>query len=190
MDENKKPLDENEESLADAIIGSIIDIEPVSDEQIADAIVAGASTLVGLDEIEDDETATQDSEAGAESGASKKPKKKKVNGTFFLGLISALFGFLCVICCCTPFSFPLFLPVQLLFLTLAIAFLILDKKYNGKSGFSISAMVSTIFSVCIVLATLFRVGCSLIFGLAIKPLLQPYIQDALTNIASVLNINF
>ncbi|MBO5338838.1 MAG: hypothetical protein J6A96_03975 [Clostridia bacterium] len=189
MDEKKitpEQSDEKpEETIADAIIGSIIDvdIESVSDEQLAEAIIAGASTLVGMDEHENN---TEDK--NKESKGEGKKAKKKLNGTFFLGLISVFFGFLCLICCCTPFSFPIFLPIQLLFLALAITFLVLDKKYNGHNNFSVSAIISTIYSICIVLATLVRVAGSLLFGLAIKPLLKPYLDEAITFIASTLGL--
>ena len=178
MDEKEFNPEKELETVAEAIIDSFIDedIEPVSKEDIAIAIEVGASTLVGIDS--DDEGGDKADSEGTKKG------KKKVNGTFFLGFVSILFAFLCIICCCIPFAFPIALPIQLLFLTLAIIFLILDKKYNGKSSFSVSAIVGIIFSICIVIFTLLWVCVMLIFGLIVKPAIEENVLPPIINMVS------
>ena len=178
MDEKDFSPEKEIETVAEAIIDSFIDedLKSVSKEDVAKAIEVGASTLVGID------TDDNDSKAVVQG----KKSKKKLRGSFFLGLISVVFAFLCIICCCVPFSFPIALPIQLLFLTLAIIFLLLDKKYNGKSSFSVSAIVGIIFSICIIVFTLLWVGVMLIFGLIVKPAIEenvlPPIVEMVTSI--------
>ena len=181
MDEKDITPEKEIETVAEAIIDSFIDedLESVSKEDIAKAIEVGASTLVGID--------TDDENENQSSTESNKKAKKKISGSFFLGLVSVVFAFLCIICCCVPFSFPIALPIQLLFLALAIIFLLLDKKYNGKSSFSVSAIVGIIFSVCIVIFTLLWVCIMLVFGLIVKPAIEenvlPPIVEMVTSIS-------
>lgn len=175
MDEKDFSPEKELEAVAEAIIDSFVDedIEPVSKEDIAIAIEVGASTLVGIEaDVDEKENANIDQE---------KPKKKKLSGSFFLGFVSIIFALLCIICCCTPGAFPIALPIQLLFLTLAIIFLILDKKYNGKSSFSVSAIVGIVFSVCIVIFTLLWVGIMLIFGLIVRPAIEENVLPPVIN---------
>ena len=183
MEDNKNNQMETEEIIADAIISSFSDeIKEIeenspSDEQIAEAIIVGASTLAGLDEDESDEK-------------KKEKKPKKITGAFFFGLGSVFSALACIICCCTPLAFPICLPIQLFLLVLSITLFILDKKYNGKTGFSISALVSIIFSICIVIIMLCYVGGMLVVSLGIKPLITPIINDYIISpIAQALNIN-
>ena len=177
MDEKDITPEKKIETVAEAIIDSFIDedLESVSKEDIAKAIEVGASTLVGID--------TDNENPGSQKNTSS---KKKLKGSFFLGLVSVVFAFLCIICCCVPFSFPIALPIQLLFLALAIIFLLLEKKYNGKSSFSVSAIVGIIFSICIIVFTLLWVGIMLIFGLVVKPAIEenvlPPIVEMVTSI--------
>jgi hypothetical protein len=170
MDEQNFSPEKEIETVADAIIDSFIDedIKQISKEDLAKAIEVGASTLVGIET--DDDTSEIINKDG--TSANNKSKKKKLKGSFFLGLVSVIFALLCIICCCTPFAFPIALPIQLIFLTLAIIFLLLDKKYNGKSSFSVSAIVGIIFSICIVVFTLIWVGIMLVFGLIVKPAIE------------------
>lgn len=196
MDE-KDIVNEQDETVADAIIGSIIDVDSVSNiskETIANAIEVGANALVGIeaDDNNSDNEGNDKEKADYiiedESSASKKPKKKKLRGSFFLGVASVIFALLAILCCCT--LFPLCIPFQLLFLTLAIVFFLLDKKYNGKTGFSISALVGIIFSICIVVFTLIWVCVMLIFGLVVKPAVEPwFMQSVLSPIAGFFGIS-
>lgn len=168
MDEKNKSTNQ-EDTFADAIIGSVIDVDipNVDAETLADAIEAGASALVGIEK--DNNSENEDFDKRGDDT----PKRRKLKGSFFIGVASLACAILSVLCCCVPFA----LPIQLLLVTLAIAFFLLDKKYNGTANFSISALIGIIFSVCIVVFTLIWVGIMLLFNLGIKPKVEPWVTD-------------
>lgn len=184
---DKKDINpENEiEIVAEAIIDSFTDepFEPIPTENLAKAIEVGASTLVGI-ETDDDEN--------DESNDTKKSKKKKLKGSFFLGFVSLLFALLSILCCCvpcykTPFVLPIAFPIQVLFIVLAIVFLTLDKKYNGKSSFSVSAILGIIFSICIVILTLLWVCIMLIFGIGVRLAFEEQINQFTSTITAYID---